>query len=180
VLRAIREAHEAVAAAPIAYGDDPPPGTTIVAALVVQRWLTVGWVGDSRAYWIGQNDAELCTRDHSWLNDVVSRGAMSEADAAVSPFAHALTRCLGPLETGCEPFADVHPDVMSMALPGPGHLILCSDGLWNYLPHALAVAEVVRLAGPHADATAVARLLVCHALAAGGGDNVSVAVQTLT
>ena len=71
---------------------------------------------------------------------------------------------------------DVEPDVRTKALPGPGHVILCTDGLWNYFPTAASVASLVRDAGPLADPSTIARFLVCQALAQGGGDNVSVAV----
>ncbi len=176
VVAAIRAAHVAVCTSGIEFGSGPPPGTTIVAALVFRKSLTVGWVGDSRAYWVSAQGAELCTTDHSWVNEAVARGEVTEAEAMLSPLAHALTRCLGPLETDATTIKDVEPDVRTKALPGPGRLVLCTDGLWNYFPAAPAIAGLVQGAGKDADAAAVARLLVCHALSQGGGDNVSVAV----
>jgi serine/threonine protein phosphatase PrpC len=176
VLAAIRAAHLAVCTSGIEYGDGAPPGTTIVAGVIFRKRLTVGWVGDSRAYWVSDQGAELCTTDHSWVNDTLARGEMTEAEAMASPLAHALTRCLGPLETGDGSVRDVEPDVRSKALPGPGHVVLCTDGLWNYFPTASLVAGLVRDAGVAADPSAIARFLVCQALSQGGGDNVSVAV----
>ena len=176
---AIRAAHRAVCEAKIDHGDGAPPGTTIVAALVHGRRLTVGWVGDSRAYWASADTAELVTTDHSWVNDALARGAVTTAEAMASPFAHALTKCLGPLENMSGGDAILEPDVRSLTLPGPCHLILCSDGLWNYFPSAQSIAAVVADAGKDADATAIARTLVCRALAEGGGDNVSVAVYAV-
>jgi serine/threonine protein phosphatase PrpC len=176
---AIRAAHVAICSADIDYGDGAPPGTTIVAALVWHGVLTVGWVGDSRAYWVADGASELCTTDHSWINDVVATGSVSMAEAMSSPLAHALTKCLGPLDSGSEVVQDVEPDVRTRTLEGPGHLILCSDGLWNYFPSAHAIESLVRAAGAHADPSAIARFLVCSALAEGGGDNVSVAVHAL-
>jgi serine/threonine protein phosphatase PrpC len=177
---AIRAAHVAVCTSDIDYGDGAPPGTTIVAALVYRKTLTVGWLGDSRAYWVSDDAAELCTTDHSWMNEAVERGDVSAAEALRSPLAHALTKCLGPLETGSWPILEVEPDVRTKALVGPGHLIVCTDGLWNYFPSPVAIAGLVRGAGKDADAHVIARRLVCHALVEGGGDNVSVAVQALT
>jgi serine/threonine protein phosphatase PrpC len=176
VVAAIRAAHVAVCTSGIEFGSGPPPGTTIVVALVFRKSLTVGWVGDSRAYWVSEQGAELCTTDHSWINEAVARGEVTEAEAQLSPLAHALTRCLGPLETDATTIADVEPDVRTKALPGPGKLVLCTDGLWNYFPSAPAIAGLVHGAGKDASAAAIARFLVCHALAQGGGDNVSVAV----
>ena len=172
---AIHSAHLAICGAEIAYGDGAPPGTTIVAAVVFREKLTVGWVGDSRAYWVSERRAELCTTDHSWVNDAIARGALTESDAMASPFAHALTRCLGPLEGGASEGS--RADVRTKALDLPGRLILCTDGLWNYFPAADTIATLVRDAGKDAPASAVARFLVCRALAEGGGDNVSVVVH---
>jgi serine/threonine protein phosphatase PrpC len=151
---AIRAAHVAICSADIDYGDGAPPGTTIVAALVWHGVLTVGWVGDSRAYWVADGASELCTTDHSWINDVVATGSVSMAEAMSSPLAHALTKCLGPLDSGSEVVQD-------------------------YFPSAHAIESLVRAAGAHADPSAIARFLVCSALAEGGGDNVSVAVHAL-
>ncbi len=176
----IRAAHVAICTASIEYGDGPPPGTTIVAALVFRKKLTVGWVGDSRAYWVSDQGAELCTTDHSWVNEAVARGEVTESEAMLSPLAHALTRCLGPLESDTRAVQEVAPDVRTKALPGKGKLVLCTDGLWNYFPTAAAIAGLVHGAGEDADPARIARFLVCHALAQGGGDNVSVAVLEVT
>lgn len=175
---AIRAAHLAVCTGQIEHGGKEPPGTTIVAGLVYRRRLTVGWVGDSRAYWVGKTGGELLTRDHSWAQEAVARGDMGEAEAMQQPLAHALTRCLGPLDGGDteEQFGTIQADVRSRDLPGGGHVVLCSDGLWNYFPDAAMVAELLARAGPDASCEAIARRLVGSALYRGGGDNVSVAV----
>ena len=74
---------------------------------------------------------ELLTRDHSWVNEAVERGDLSEEDALRQPLAHALTHCLGPLENEGESIDQVDPEVRARDLPGPGMVVLCSDGLWN-------------------------------------------------
>ncbi|MEO6420953.1 MAG: PP2C family serine/threonine-protein phosphatase [Polyangiaceae bacterium] len=176
---AIRAAHLAICTHPIERtsptGQTNPPGTTIVLGLVFRRKLTVGWVGDSRAYWLTANGAELLTRDHSWVNEVVARGEMTETEALKEPQAHALTRCLGPLENDGT-LDPVEPEVRVRLLAGAGHVVLCSDGLWNYFGDAGALATLLRSAGPVAPPPHLARHLVNHALARGGHDNVSVAV----
>jgi PPM family protein phosphatase len=177
---AIVAAHVAICTAGIDHGDGAPPGTTIVAALVHHQKLTIGWVGDSRAYWVSETGSELCTTDHSWLNDAVSSGEVSLAEALTSPYAHALTRCLGPLEVNDGPGFSVHADVRERVLTGPGHLVLCTDGLWNYFPLASDIEALVNAAGPGASPSAIARFLVCRALTEGGGDNVSVAVHAVS
>jgi serine/threonine protein phosphatase PrpC len=186
VAAAIRAAHIAVCAQEIDAGDGDPPGTTIVVGLVWRRRLTVGWVGDSRAYWVSDQGAELLTHDHSWANEAIARGEVTASEAALSPLAHALTRCLGPLEVD-DPDApadrarrriqEVAPDVRARDLPGPGWIVLCSDGFWNYFPRADEVASLVRAAGDGASPADVARRLVNHALLRGGQDNTTVLVH---
>jgi serine/threonine protein phosphatase PrpC len=172
---AIRAAHLAVCAHGIEHAGNEPPGTTLVAGLVYKRRLTVGWVGDSRAYWVSPHGSELLTRDHSWANEAVAKGEMTEAEAMQAPLAHALTKCVGPLEVG-DTISEIDPDVRARDLPGPGHIVLCTDGLWNYFPHAADVAALVAACGAGASPHAIARRLVNRALARGGQDNVTVAV----
>ncbi|MGH7296021.1 MAG: PP2C family protein-serine/threonine phosphatase, partial [Polyangiaceae bacterium] len=185
VAQAIRAAHVAVCAQPVEVAGDDPPGTTIVAALVWRQRLSVGWVGDSRAYWVSEQGAELLTHDHSWVNEAVARGEMTEAEAMKAPLAHALTRCLGPLEMA-DPdgppsrrdraITEVHPEVRARDLPGPGWVVLCSDGFWNYFATAAEVGALVRAGGTSSSAGRIARRLVNHALARGGQDNTTALV----
>jgi serine/threonine protein phosphatase PrpC len=174
---AIHAAHVAICTAPIQHDSDNAPGTTLVAGFLSRAKLTVGWVGDSRAYFVSASHAELLTRDHSWAGEAVERGEMTPAEAMRAPLAHALTRCLGPIEDDA---CDAMPDIRTYDLPEAGYVVLCTDGFWNYFAEASAVATLVRALGPTAPAEAVARYLVNHALARGGHDNVTVAVYAHT
>jgi len=173
MVAAIHAAHVAICSAPIQHDADNAPGTTLVAGFVSRGRLTVGWVGDSRAYLVSASGAELLTRDHSWAGEAVARGEMTPAEAMRAPLAHALTRCLGPIE---DDECDAQPDIRSCDLREPGYVVLCTDGFWNYFSDASAVASLVHELGPGARASAIARHLVNHALARGGHDNVTVAV----
>jgi serine/threonine protein phosphatase PrpC len=173
--QAVRAAHLAICTSNIEHGAAEPPGTTIVAGFVYRRRLTIGWVGDSRAYWVTKTGAELLTRDHSWANEAVAKGEMTEEEAMHAPLGHALTKCLGPLEVGDVPH-EIDVDVRARDLPSDGIVVLCSDGLWNYFAPAESVAALVRACGD-APAATIARVLVNHALARGGQDNVTVAVH---
>lgn len=172
VSEAIRSAHVAVCASTLDVKSDDPPGSTIVCALIHRKRLTVGWVGDSRAYWITKRGGELLTRDHSWVNETVDRGEMKEEEALRSPLAHALTKCLGPLE---DPHGQIKPSVRTRDLAGEGHIVLCSDGVWNYFSTDEIVAIVGAPPVPSAPAV-IARRLVSTALARGGHDNATVAI----
>jgi serine/threonine protein phosphatase PrpC len=172
--RAAVAAAAAAAAAVVPAGTRNAPSCTLVCGLVepAAATVTVGWVGDSRAYWLagdagGQpgDPPRLLTRDHVAAN--AAPGTLDPAVVAARP--DAITRWLG---ADGEP----EPDVVTLAPAGPGLLLLCSDGLWKYVPDAPDLAALafpaLRAGGP----TAVAAALVEAALAAGGEDNVTVAV----
>lgn len=172
---AVSAAHDAACAVPT----DPrqpkdPPGATLVAALVRGGVVTLGWLGDSRAYWIGGTTATLLTHDHSWVNAVVDAGEMTEEDALLAPEAHAITRCLGPLNDGVP-----EPTILTVTPSGPGRLLLCTDGLWNYAPGAEQLAGLARAAAAEGDALGVCRSLVEFALSKGGRDNITVALTSV-
>ena len=95
VAAAIRAAKVAVLALPISKKDkDDPPETTIVVALRRGRVVNLGWVGDSRAYYVGPTGIRQLTVDHSWFNEVVAAGQVTAEEALRSPLVHALTRTL--------------------------------------------------------------------------------------
>lgn len=167
---AIRQAHAAVCALPFdRQAALDPPATTLVAAWLHPAGVTLGWLGDSRAYTLGA-DGALLTRDHSWLRAVVDRGEMTEAAASRDRRAHALVQCLGTTDFG-DATSCPEPGILECP-PGEGWLLLCSDGVWNYAetPAALALAAGQGLQGDAADLCA---RLVAFALASGGRDNIT-------
>lgn len=148
------------------------PACTLVGAVVTAGLLVVGWVGDSRVYWVPVDRAAppaRLTEDDSWAAQMVAAGLMNEAEAYADERAHAITGWLGADAYELEPHtASFKPD-------RPGVVVVCTDGLWNYAEAAEEMAEIVPL-----DAVArplhSARVLVGHALDGGGHDNVTVAV----
>ena len=149
-----------------------PPSTTVVAALIANGHVTVGWVGDSRAYWFDAEGVRQLTTDHSWINAVVATGEMSAEQAEKSPLAHGITKWVG-IDAG----ENAKPDVVGFAVSGPGTLLLCSDGLWNYAPSPQAMAETLHQASANGeDALGTARKLVEFAIESGGHDNITVAL----
>jgi serine/threonine protein phosphatase PrpC len=172
---ALLAAEVAVRALPFEKSDDrDPPETTIVVTVRQGRRLTVGWLGDSRAYLVTPAGARQLTEDHSWINEVVTAGTMTRAEARKEPLAHAITRTLGGRTSGDE------PALRTIDVPaGPALLMLCTDGLWNYLPEPWYLAELIRKTPPGADALTVSRALITHALDHEAHDNVTAAVLIL-
>jgi serine/threonine protein phosphatase PrpC len=173
VLAGLADAAKAAAAA----GTDPSsaPSCTYTAATVVPTpegtvQITVGNVGDSRAYWFPEPPAppQQLTVDDSLAQELITAGASAESEA-VQRGAHTLTRWLGA-DAESKPWSD--SSVHSITTAGPGSLLLCSDGLWNYLPDAADIAPFCT----GTEATAAARALVEYALQAGGHDNITVVV----
>jgi serine/threonine protein phosphatase PrpC len=147
------------------------PSCTVVAAVWDGSVVTLGWAGDSRAYWVGAEGVRLLTTDHSWAQEQVASGAMTVAAAELDPRAHAITRWLG--DDAPDP-----ADTTTWAPDGPGVLVLCTDGLWNVLEDP---AELVRLLEAADDRAPLvrARRLASTALGRGGPDNVTVAVVAI-
>ncbi|WP_435970006.1 PP2C family serine/threonine-protein phosphatase [Streptomyces sp. Qhu_M48] len=148
------------------------PACTIVGSVVTDGLLVVGWIGDSRVYWVPDDratPAARLTEDDSWAAQMVAAGLMNEAEAYADERAHAITGWLGADAYELEPHtAAFKPD-------RSGVVVVCTDGLWNYAEGADDMARVVP-----ADAADrplhSAQVLVGHALDGGGHDNITVAL----
>jgi len=154
-------------------GDLHAPSCTLVCALARPGEITIGWIGDSRAYWLAPSHAaepaRLVTADHSWAAQMVAAGVLDEAAAMRDPRAHAITRWLGAGGAGSAEVATLRPR-------SDGALLLCSDGLWNYLPDAADLAAVALPELADGGPIMAAEALTALALDAGGRDNVTVVV----
>jgi serine/threonine protein phosphatase PrpC len=145
------------------------PAATYVSATVDRDVVTVCWLGDSRAYWLAEDPADCVrlTQDDSLAEEIVAAGLASVDEAMASPQAHVITRWLGA------DLPDPEPHVARFVPPGPGVVLVCSDGLWNYRPEPdglAALALPTALTEPLAAAAAMAKF----ALDMGGLDNITV------
>ncbi|BCB81007.1 hypothetical protein GCM10022251_61190 [Phytohabitans flavus] len=159
-------AHAAAKAARAAAGpdeSDTPPSCTYVSGVVTPDAVTVGWIGDSRAYWLGAEPACLTVDDSIAGQLAAGRPAPATVDA--DPTSRALIRWLGADSD------DAEPQVVTLRPSGEGRLLLCSDGLHHYLsdPAELTAAAT-------GSPIEVARHLTTVALEGGGHDNIAVAV----
>jgi PPM family protein phosphatase len=157
-----------------AADDHGPPATTLVAAMLMNGRVTLGWVGDSRAYFVGPGEAWQLSHDDTWLEEVIQPHLVGEGGGAVALRAHVLTRWLGSDQEG-----DPEVSITTFLLPAEGILLLCSDGLWNYAPTPSQIRELVSGLGAGSTPLQLTRGLVEFARGAGGADNVTVAVATV-
>ena len=166
---AVREAHRAVCELDYGTTGLAEPQTTLVLALIEGEQLSYAWVGDSRLYRFDDTGQRLLTEDDSWLNEQVKAGLPLQT-ALKDLNAHCITQCLG--------MRDAEPVIHTGAcrLSATSWLLLCSDGLWNYFSEPAALWT--RLAEGAGDAPLSSRCvrLVELANAAGGQDNISVAL----
>ncbi len=150
------------------------PSCTLLAGVADGGGVDLATLGDCRTFWLpADGPPEVLTQDDSWAADQVGAGAMTTEEAYASPLAHTITRWLGH---DADP--SWRPRLAHFDPPGPGRLVLCSDGLWNYAPTG---ADVAAAAGPAAglEPLALARRLVDFANQAGGHDNITVVVVDL-
>jgi serine/threonine protein phosphatase PrpC len=145
--------------------DDPATagmGSTVTAALVDGGQVTLGHVGDSRAYLLRDGALQQLSHDHSLVAELERAGRLTREEAAVHPQRSVITRALG---AGPE----LEVDTSVVQLREGDVLLLCSDGL-SGLVGDLAIANLLGGDGPLSEGV---RRLVRAANDAGGDDNVT-------
>ena len=111
-------------------------GTTLVSALVRSRHATIINVGDSRAYLINKDGIRQVTTDHSLVQMMVERGALTPERARTYPGKNFITRAIGT-----EPMVEC--DLFHLEVAKGDFLLLCSDGLSNMMDDQEILFEVV-------------------------------------
>jgi serine/threonine protein phosphatase PrpC len=141
--------------------------TTLTAVLIRGDRVTLVHVGDSRAYLL--RDAELArlSTDQTLVQLLVDQGDLTPDRVAMHPYRNVVLRSVN----GEEP---VEPALRDLDLVVGDRVLLCSDGLTDFVPET----EIVRALAV-ADPDAAAQALVELALAAGGRDNVTCLVADL-
>ena len=145
-------------------------GTTMTVALVEGQVVTIGHVGDSRAYLVRAGRLEQLTEDHSLVNELLKSGKLSPQEAETHPQRSVITRAVGT-----DPDVDVDAFTVD-ALEGDVFL-LCSDGLTDMVDDEGILDVVERY---HDDLDRVAKSLVSAANRGGGEDNITVIAFTMT
>jgi protein phosphatase len=145
-------------------------GTTMTVALVEGQVVTIGHVGDSRAYLVRAGRLEQLTEDHSLVNELLKSGKLSPQEAETHPQRSVITRAVGT-----DPDVDVDAFTVD-ALEGDVFL-LCSDGLTDMVDDEAILDVVERY---HDDLDRVAKSLVSAANRGGGEDNITVIAFTMT
>ncbi len=144
-------------------------GTTLTCLALTATHSIIGHVGDSRIYrWRGGHLSCL-TRDHSFVQEMITEGEVDPEDADNHPLKHLLTQAVG---TG-EPLEHVLSRVD--AIKAGDRFLLCSDGLHDFVSDG----QICRLLALEKDAGSLAAALVDKALASGTRDNVTALVASV-
>jgi PPM family protein phosphatase len=139
-------------------------GTTMTVALVEDRRVLIGHVGDSRAYLVRDGRLEQLTEDHSLIAELLRSGKLSPEEAVTHPQRSVITRAIGT-----DPDVDV--DTFTIEPKAGDVFLLCSDGLTDMIDDE-TIRELVER--HHDDLDAVAKALIRAANKAGGVDNITV------
>lgn len=141
-------------------------GTTVVVAIIADESVYIAHVGDSRAYILSDGKLNQLTKDHSFVQEMVDSGKLTPDEAKDDPRKNYITRALGVND-------DVRVDFCQEFLSGDEILILCTDGLTNYV-NSEEIYEITN----DGNFYEYAERLVNRANNNGGGDNVTVVTMS--
>jgi protein phosphatase len=166
--RILREANRRIHDLAVTDESHRGMGTTLTAAKVHDGQVSLGHVGDSRAYLLRDGELEQLTKDHSLVAELERSGQISPEAAEHHPQRSIITRALGP-----EP--DVEVDTYTLTGRDGDVFLLCSDGLTSMVPHG-ELGSILRSADSLDEA---ADALVKAANQSGGKDNITVVLFRL-
>jgi len=142
-------------------------GTTLVVAFIYNNQITIGHVGDSRAYRFNPQDGlQLLTKDHSFVQELINNGIISEEEAHYHPRKNEITKALGISEK-------VNPDLQQIDIKPNDLFLFMTDGISSILTNS-QIHEIV--SNTNLTAQQIAEALVNAANDLGGYDNSTVQV----
>lgn len=141
-------------------------GTTVVAAVLSDQMIRIVHAGDSRAYKVSPKGIVKMTRDHSIVQELVETGKLTPNEAKAHPRKNIITRALGVDEA-------VDIDFCEDRMEPEDVLLLCTDGLTNYL-ETDEIFQITQTSGYYESAQQMVDLANQH----GGGDNITVVAIT--
>lgn len=139
-------------------------GTTVTACFINASSMIVANVGDSRCYVIKDSDIYKITKDHSYVQELIDSGSISEEEAVNHPKKNIITRALGVT-------SEIKVDIFNVDLEDIEEIILCTDGLTN----EVNTSEILKLIIDNDEENACSKLIELSKLK-GGRDNISVIV----
>ena len=144
-------------------------GTTCTAIVIKQDCLYIAHVGDSRAYLFNEGKAIQLSKDHTLVQHKIDMGELTTEDAATHPERNVLTNALGT-----KPFIDADVALLPHKWDDNSVLLLCSDGLYEYI----SANEMAALLSEERNIELAAEQLIEKAKLLGGHDNITVLIAS--
>lgn len=142
-------------------------GTTLVLATVVDSTIVVANIGDSRLYLIDDGIHQI-TRDHSYVEEMVSIGEIDKSEARTHSKKNIITRAIGVEE-------ETHADFFEVQFKKGDKLLMCSDGLTNMIEDN----DILSVIAGNNDIESTVHKLIDLANDSGGKDNIAVLIAEL-
>lgn len=143
-------------------------GSTIVIAWLIGCKLYVAWLGDSRAYSFVKNKGiARLSKDHSYVQQLVDAGAITDEEAMDHPNSNVITRSLGDTSQKAK------ADVVEYDIEDDQIILLCSDGLCGVCKDE-EIGSIIE--EERSDLQKCKESLTTAALAAGGSDNITISL----
>lgn len=147
-------------------------GTTMTVGLVCNNRVTIGHIGDSRAYLMNVDKIKLLTEDHTFIEQLIKSGQVKHEEALNHPQRHVLTRALGITE-------NPEIDVFDLEVENGSLLLFCTDGLTTMVSDMEIWSEWVWSEKYEKDdPDFLAKALVDLANSRGGYDNITVVIAS--
>ena len=138
-------------------------GTTITGCFIKGDMIQVVNVGDSCCFSIKDNEIKKVTKDHSWVQELIDAGAITEEEGRVHPKKNIITRALGTNSS-------VKIDIFNIDKSESSMFLLCYDGLSN----EVRKEEMIEIVNKCKDFNEACEKLVDLAKSRGGKDNITV------
>ena len=163
--KALRLANRRVYAAAIASAGRRGMGTTLTTVAILRNKAYLGHVGDSRAYLVRGERIYQLTKDHSWVEEQLERGLLSETQAKDHEWRNLITRALGTRP-------QVAPDIVELEVQGGDVFVISTDGFHGLVAPEEILTEVKRTANRQA----LVEYLIALANERGGPDNITLVI----
>jgi protein phosphatase len=160
--RAIHSANGAIFQRTLKEHDKRGMGTTATAMVALRDRYLIGQVGDSRAYVLRNGSFQQLTKDHSYVQEQVDAGYLSQEEARTHPYSNVITRCVGAN-------GEVVPDLYVGVLRTSDVFLLASDGLTGMIEDH----DIQRILDSGKQPQAMVGDLIAEANRRGGLDNIT-------
>lgn len=168
--KSIKTADEAIKEQILERPETIGMGTTIVVCWILKDKAFIAWCGDSRCYVFNpKHGLRALTKDHSYVQELVDKGELTEKEAFSHPDSNIITKGLGDFDN------EIIPDIVSCPTRTGDVFLLCSDGLCGYCTNK-EIERAIKL--HYSDVSKCCHALMEMALNAGGHDNVCIAMAS--